>query len=54
MTMRPDEERAYLLRRSENHRRLAANCPIDGQRALHEKFAALYAERADGILVQDN
>lgn len=54
MARTADEERDYFQRRSANHARLAENCPVDWQRALHLKFATLYAERADQVVVQDN
>lgn len=47
----PAEERAYLFRRSEEHRRCAAASEEPLQRALHEDFAMRYQERAKAILV---
>ncbi len=54
MNRSPDDERAYLLRRGEDHRRCAAACEDPLQRALHEEFAARYEQRAGAIMVQDD
>ncbi|GGB21751.1 hypothetical protein GCM10011380_09170 [Sphingomonas metalli] len=46
------EERDYLVARSADHRRMAGRARGAPQRALHERFAALYAARADALLVE--
>jgi hypothetical protein len=46
-------DRAYLLRRSEQHLIRAARASDDAARVLHQRFADLYRARANGdLLVQ--
>lgn len=54
MTRTASEERDYFLRRSADHRDLAVRTAEAGNRLLHERFAALYAERAASIMVDDH
>lgn len=48
-------DRAYLLRRSEEHVIRAARASDDSARVLHQRFADLYRARADGerLIQQD-
>jgi hypothetical protein len=41
-------DRAYLLRRSEEHLIRAARASDDSARVLHQRFADLYRARANG------
>ncbi|WP_315763777.1 hypothetical protein [Sphingomonas sp. Y38-1Y] len=49
-----EDEHAYFLKRRDDHRTLARRCEDASQRALHERFADLYAERAASIGVDDH
>ncbi|TVV75752.1 hypothetical protein [Sphingomonas solaris] len=39
-------ERDYLLRRAEDHRRLAEDCDEPGARGIHQRLRQLYEARA--------
>ncbi|HCB76761.1 MAG TPA: hypothetical protein DEP91_11425 [Sphingomonas bacterium] len=54
MSRTASEERDYFLRRSADHRDLAARTAEAGNRVLHEQFATLYAERAASVMVDDH
>jgi hypothetical protein len=54
MSRTASEERDYFLRRSADHRDLAARTAEAGNRVLHERFATLYAERAASTMVDDH
>ncbi|MDI1295371.1 MAG: hypothetical protein PSY12_05720 [bacterium] len=43
------QERQYLLKRAEDHRRLAAMAADEDAQGLHLTFQRLYQERADRI-----
>ncbi|USI72577.1 hypothetical protein [Sphingomonas morindae] len=46
-----EEERNYLLQRSQYHRHRAAETSDAGQCALHLRFAELYQARAESVSV---
>lgn len=48
------EERAFLRKRAADHEARAAAAQDDALRALHLRFAALYLERAEERLVEDD
>ncbi|NJC34159.1 hypothetical protein GGR88_001633 [Sphingomonas jejuensis] len=54
VTRTPGEERDYFLRRSSDHAALASRCDDPAKRSLHQRFATLYALRAEAYLVEDN
>lgn len=49
-----EDERAYLLRRSADHRALADRAISSTSRLLHERFAVAYARRAADIGVEED
>lgn len=48
------DEHAYLLKRSADHRALAGGAAVAASRAAHENFAAAYAERAAALIDGDD
>lgn len=47
-------EHAYLLKRSADHRALADRAALSTSRMLHERFAAVYAQRAAELRVEED
>ena len=45
------EERTYLMKRADDHRRMAEKSAEAGARALHLRFQRLYQEEAGCIVV---
>lgn len=52
MVRTPADDRAYFLKRSADHRRLADRAEQASSRLAHERFAATYAQRAADIVVE--
>lgn len=49
-----EEEQAYLRARSAAHGRQAEDAATPADRALHERFAAIYEARAAALQVQED
>lgn len=54
MVTTPADDRAYFLKRSADHRRLAERAAQASSRLTHELFAATYARRAADIGVEQD
>lgn len=50
----PHAERRYLQERSAAHHAQAERSSDVTERLLHQRFAALYTQRADAVVVQQN
>lgn len=48
------EEQKYLRRRAEQHLRQADASQTSADRSVHERFAALYEQRAVALEVQED